>query len=455
MASSYHSFKVGASVASTTFEVPVQYQLVKPIGSGAYGVVISAIDEVSNHKVAIKKVQNSVNNNTDGKRIVREIRLLRMFQHDNIMNIHDLIMPPNVTSPQQVSDLYIVSELMSTDLYRIIYSNQPLSLDHTQYFIYQILRALKYMHSARVIHRDLKPSNILVNANCDIKLCDLGLARGLLNNDKEAEEELTEYVVTRWYRAPEIMLGCEAYSTAIDVWGVGCIFAELIKRRAIFMGDDYLDQLQRICAAIGRPSEAELEFVTSVRAKNYIMDLPNTQCDFDDRFPDLDPQAMDLLKQMLIFDPNHRISVIEALQHPYMASLHLPEDEPDAGFVFDWSYEQGKLEKSDLQQLVFDEVYLYHPISSAAESNDRNNHSPNFSPPRKNGSFTENRGGKSPTLDSKGDKDFKDIPSPSGPPPEHDYRTNIAEAKDSRDDDDDAKHSRDYDDCKSDPYPTY
>jgi serine/threonine protein kinase len=116
---------------------------------------------------------------------------------------------------------------METDLHRIIYSRQPLTIDHIQYFVYQMLRGLKYIHAANVLHRDLKPSNILVNSNCDLKICDFGLARGV---EDEQSGELTEYVVTRWYRAPEIMLACQDYSKAIDVWSVGCIFAELLAR---------------------------------------------------------------------------------------------------------------------------------------------------------------------------------------------------------------------------------
>ena len=135
-----------------------------------------------------------------------------------------------------MEDLYIVSDLMDTDLYRIIYSKQELSLDHVQYFVYQILRGLKCLHSASVVHRDLKPSNLLLNSNCDLKICDFSLARRILDrpDGEQAEQELTEYVVTRWYRAPEIMLACREYGTPVDLWSVGCIMAELLERKPLF-----------------------------------------------------------------------------------------------------------------------------------------------------------------------------------------------------------------------------
>ena len=129
----------------------------------------------------------------------------------------------------------------------------------------QILRGLKYVHSADVLHRDLKPSNLLLNASCDLKICDFGLAR-----TNEAPSLMTEYVVTRWYRAPELLLNAENYSPAIDMWSVGCIIAEMLGRKPFLPGNDYLDQLHLIVRALGQPSEAEMAFVHHEKAKDYI-----------------------------------------------------------------------------------------------------------------------------------------------------------------------------------------
>ena len=149
---------------------------------------------------------------------------------------------------------------METDLHRVIYSRQDLTADHIQYFVYQILRGLLFMHSANVIHRDIKPSNLLLvyfyfikfqNKACDLQICDLGLARGYV----EEEEEKTEYVVTRWYRAPEVILNASEYSKAVDIWSVGCIMAELFGRQPLFPGEDFLDQVQRIISVLGTPTQ--------------------------------------------------------------------------------------------------------------------------------------------------------------------------------------------------------
>jgi mitogen-activated protein kinase 1/3 len=249
---------------------------------------------------------------------------------------------------------------METDLHRIIYSRQALTIDHVQYFVYQILRGLKYIHSANVIHRDLKPSNLLVNANCDLKICDFGLARGM-----EIEQApLTEYVVTRWYRAPEIMLACHEYTKAIDVWSVGCIFAELLARQALFPGDDYLAQLRLICEKLGRPAESDLDFVTSERAKRFIASLPQRKpIPMGELFPEHknEREAHDLLRKMLEFHPHRRITIDSCLAHPFMSSLHNPEDEPEAGFTFHFAFEEEELSKQRIQELIWAEIRELYP----------------------------------------------------------------------------------------------
>ena len=165
-----HSF----TVAGSEFIIDERYEYIKQIGVGAYGVVISCYDKKTNRNVAIKKVGNAFEDLIDAKRIVREIKLLRYFKHDNIVSLIDIQKPPGRTG---FEDIYIITDLMETDLHRVIYSRQELTDDHIQYFIYQILRGVLYMHSANIIHRDLKPANILANKNCDLKICDLGLGR--------------------------------------------------------------------------------------------------------------------------------------------------------------------------------------------------------------------------------------------------------------------------------------
>lgn len=222
-----HSF----TAAGTTFVVPKRYEYIKVIGQGAYGVVCSAFDRLKNRKVAIKKVPNAFADLIDAKRIVREIQILKFYKHENIISLVDVIKPDARTG---FEDIYFVNDLMETDLHRVIYSHQELIDDHIQCFLYQILRGMLYIHSSSIIHRDLKPSNLLLNKNCNLKICDFGLARGL--EPGETEGQLTEYVVTRWYRAPEVILNASNYTKALDVWSIGCIMAELLGRTPLFPG---------------------------------------------------------------------------------------------------------------------------------------------------------------------------------------------------------------------------
>mmetsp|Transcript_29069 Transcript_29069/g.48028 ORF Transcript_29069/g.48028 Transcript_29069/m.48028 type:complete len:545 (+) Transcript_29069:643-2277(+) len=363
-----HSFKAGKE----TFTIPDRYSLLRTVGSGAYGVVISAHDKKKHRDVAIKMVPRAFNDEVDAKRILREIKLMKHLHHENIVSILDM-MPPQNEYLDDFNDVYIVADLMETDLHRIIYSKQTLSIDHVQYFVYQMLRGLKYIHSANVIHRDLKPSNLLVNSNCDLKICDFGLARGIhgdddehtMSNDAAAKNGsmmLTEYVVTRWYRAPEIMLACNEYSKPVDVWSVGCIFAELILRKPYFPGDDYIDQLTIIAEKLGKLPEQDLDFVTSEKAKRFMRKLPDTTAaSFSRQFPGTPRPALDLLRRMLHIHPKKRITVQDALAHPFFAQLHSPQDEPSAPKPFDFSFEQEKLTRLRLKELIWREAGQFRP----------------------------------------------------------------------------------------------
>ena len=341
------------SAGGTTYCLPTRYELIKTIGQGAYGVVISCSDALTGEAVAVKKIQKAFDNMIDAKRVCREIRLLRHLEHENLMSITDIVQPASFDS---FRDVYIVSPLMETDLHRIIYSRQDLTDDHVQYFVYQILRGLKYMHSANVIHRDLKPSNILLNSNCDLKICDFGLARGL-----EETGMLTEYVVTRWYRAPEIMLSYQEYSKAVDVWSVGCIFAELVGRRPLFAGDDYIHQLRIITDVLGSPTDEDMHFVNSVKALRFMKNMEKKQPKpFTTLYPRANPESLKLLTEMLLFDPAKRITATNALAHPYMDALHCEADEPICESTFSHKV-QHKCRIDDLKLKVFEDVCAFHP----------------------------------------------------------------------------------------------
>uniref|UniRef100_A0A8R7P9B2 Mitogen-activated protein kinase n=1 Tax=Triticum urartu TaxID=4572 RepID=A0A8R7P9B2_TRIUA len=183
------------TMCQTMFEIDTKYVPIKPIGRGSYGIVCSSVNKDTNEQVAIKKINNVFDNRVDALRMLREMKLLRHLRHENVIALKDIMMP---IQKRSFKDVYLVSELMDTDLDRIINSSQTLSNDHCQYFLFQLLRGLKYLHSAGILHRDLKPLNLLVDGNCDLKICDFGLAR--TNNTED--QCMTEYVVTRWYRAP-------------------------------------------------------------------------------------------------------------------------------------------------------------------------------------------------------------------------------------------------------------
>ncbi|KAF5903234.1 mitogen-activated protein kinase 1-like, partial [Clarias magur] len=310
------------SVKGQNFDVGPRYTDLQYIGEGAYGMVCSAFDNVNKLRVAIKKI-SPFEHQTYCQRTLREIKILLRFRHENIIGINDILRARRI---DYMRDVYIVQDLMETDLYKLL-KTQQLSNDHICYFLYQILRGLKYIHSANVLHRDLKPSNLLINTTCDLKICDFGLAR-IADPEHDHTGFLTEYVATRWYRAPEIMLNSKGYTKSIDIWSVGCILAEMLNNRPIFPGKHYLDQLNHILGVLGSPSQEDLNCIINMKARNYLQSLPQKpKIPWSKLFPKADSKALDLLDRMLTFNPIKRITVEEALAHPYLEQYYDPTDE--------------------------------------------------------------------------------------------------------------------------------
>lgn len=335
----------------TVWEVPERYQLLAPVGSGAYGQVCSALDRMTNFKVAIKKLARPFQSAIHAKRTYRELRMLKHMQHENVIGLLDVFTP--TTLFEDFEDLYLVTALMGADMNNII-KTQRLSDDHVQFLVYQVLRAMKYIHSAGIIHRDLKPSNIAVNEDCELKILDFGLAR-------HTDDQMTGYVATRWYRAPEIMLNWMHYNQTVDIWSVGCIMAEMLTGKPLFPGTDHIDQLTKILTLVGSPSSKLLTKINSEEARNYIKSLPRWEKkEFKVFFRGANPLAIDLLEKMLDLDADTRITATQALAHPYLRQYADPTDEPTAP-AYDQSYEDLDLTIPEWRKYVYDEVISYKP----------------------------------------------------------------------------------------------
>lgn len=325
------------TVLSTRFEVLPHYKVLSPVGYGAYGFVVSALDVRNNKRVAIKKNSRIFRDLADCKRIVREILVLRHLRHDNIVHLLDFYLP---TEEPDIAfrDVYMVSDLMDTNLYSVIRSTtQSMNDTHFKYFAYQILRGLKFLHSAGIIHRDLKPANLLVSINCDLQICDFGLARQYTQ-----DAAMTDYVVTRYYRPPEILLMCSKYSFPVDTWSVGCIVVELMTRHTLFRGQDYIQQLDCVLNAL-RPTKDDLGFLENEQTRQHVEERVAALAAVWPQpiiAPGItDPCARDFVMRMLVFDPRKRALPAELLAHPYLEQLHVPCDEPEAETPFVWEHE--------------------------------------------------------------------------------------------------------------------
>ncbi|KAJ4494305.1 putative MAP kinase [Lentinula lateritia] len=363
------------------FETGDDYEMTHTIGAGAYGQVVAAIHTPSGRRVAIKKIM-PFDHVVCALRTLRELMFLKYFTQSscngNIITILDIIKPKSIES---FDNVYFIQELMQTDLHRVI-RTQSLTDDHCKYFIYQTLRALKTIHGANIVHRDIKPANLLVNDNCDLKVCDFGFARSMSTcetfgkgSNRDGPGVMTEYVATRWYRAPENMLSNKTYTKAVDIWAVGCILAELLSGRPLFPGRDYVHQVNLVLDILGSPSAEDFSTITSRRAREYVRSLPfRRRKDFRVLFPHASEDATDFLSKTLTFHPKERMTVEEALEHPYVAPYHYPEDEPCgsplAAENFEFDLQKEQLSKAKLKELLYEEISSFHSdfSTSAATS---------------------------------------------------------------------------------------
>lgn len=287
------------------------YTKIEKIGEGTYGVVFKGKNKKTGEFVAIKKIRMESDDEGIPSTAIREISLLRELEHPNIVGLQEVLMEEN--------RLYLIFEFLSMDLKKYIDSIEKeayMDPEEVKSYLYQILEAILFCHKRRVLHRDLKPQNLLINGKGVIKIADFGLGRAF----GIPVRVYTHEVVTLWYRAPEVLLGSTRYSCPVDIWSIACIFAEMATRKPLFQGDSEIDQLFRIFRVLRTPNEKTWPGISQL--PDYKNTFPNwTNYTLESQVKNIDKLGLDLLREMLIYNPVKRITALDALKHPYFDDL--------------------------------------------------------------------------------------------------------------------------------------
>lgn len=307
-------------------DITTRYNIGRRIGRGCYGVVYEGREACGlQRECAVKKMLFAFRNATDAQRTYREVSYLLQFAgHSNIMTIYDLV------PSKDDKHLYMVCEVLDADLQKAIKSTKLESYQQRA-ISYQMMRGLKFIHSAGVIHRDMKPSNILLTRQCQVKLADFGWSRSLPAS--MAEGALTEYASSRWYRSPEMLLGGSRYTAAADIWAVGCITGEMCTREPLIQGSCTQHMTELIIDMLGKPNDFDIASLEAQFAPMMLQCLPIEQPrrSIKNRFSGETLEFIDFLQLVLQINPEKRLTAQEALEHPHLANFHNPDDEPAFG----------------------------------------------------------------------------------------------------------------------------
>ncbi|KAG1666708.1 Cyclin-dependent kinase 2 [Nymphon striatum] len=286
------------------------FNKIEKIGEGTYGVVYKAMDKLKNRFVALKKIRLESESEGVPSTAIREISVLKELDHPSIVRLLDVV--------YSEKKLFLVFEYLDQDLKKLMDTSPSpgLPIPLVKSYLWQLLQGIAYCHTHRVLHRDLKPQNLLIDKQGNIKLADFGLARAFA----VPLRTYTHEVVTLWYRAPEILLGSRLYSTSVDVWSLGCIFSEMLTKRALFPGDSEIDQLFRIFRSLGTPDERIWPGVT--RLPDFKSSFPKWMSqEISKMIPMLDEDGLDLINKLLTYDPTKRISAKAAANHRYFRDV--------------------------------------------------------------------------------------------------------------------------------------
>ncbi|KAI4877482.1 hypothetical protein NFI96_026949 [Prochilodus magdalenae] len=309
------------------FDLGGHFQDLRPLGTGGSGLVLSALDRRSGLRVAVKKLV--LRDTVSLKHALREVKITRRLQHENVVRVYEVLGPYGRPLPRdltQLTAIYIVQELMETDLGHIL-ERGPLPAEHATLLFYQLLRGLKFIHSANVLHRDLKPANIFVNTDqLLLKIGDFGLAR-IVDPHYSHKGYLSEGMVTKWYRSPRLLLSPNNYTKAIDMWAAGCILAEMLTGRTLFAGAHELEQMQLILDTVPVLREEDRQELLKVMPF-YVSRGWLVRRSLRELLPEVEDEAVDFLERILTFNPMDRLTAEAALSHPFLRRYSCPQDEP-------------------------------------------------------------------------------------------------------------------------------